>query len=152
MITRLNWAPEVAVARRLDVLAAVFIGGCLGGAARYATVRAWPTGSSGFPWSTLTVNLAGAAVLGAVVVLAAGLWSSRYARPLLGTGFCGALTTFSSVVVDTDRLLARGDAGTALGYAGASFVGGLLVALAAMIATRALLARRPGEIPSERPI
>ena len=127
--------------RRFDVLLAVLVGGCAGGAARFAIVRAWPTGSSGFPWSTLLVNLGGAAVLGVLVVLAGSVWRSRYARPLIGTGFCGAFTTFSAVVVDADRLVARGDAGMALGYLAASFVGGLAFAAAAVVVARAFVGR-----------
>jgi CrcB protein len=131
------------VSRRPDVVAAVLLGGFAGGAARYATVRAWPTGSSGFPWSTLTVNLCGAAVLGALVVLAGTVWRSRYARPLVGTGFCGAFTTFSAVVVDVDRLLARGEPGTAVGYLAASFLGGLIAAFAGIVLARAVVQWRP---------
>ena len=127
--------------RRFDVLLAVLVGGCAGGAARFAIIRVWPTGSSGFPWSTLLVNLGGAAVLGVLVVLAGSVWQSRYARPLIGTGFCGAFTTFSAVVVDADRLVARGDAGMALGYLAASFVGGLAFAAAAVVVARAFVGR-----------
>jgi fluoride exporter len=134
------------VLRRLDVVVAVLLGGFAGGAARYATVRAWPTGSSGFPWSTLTVNLAGAAVLGALVVLAGTVWRSRYARPLVGTGFCGAFTTFSAVVVDVDRLLGRGEAGVALGYLAASFLGGLVAAFVGVVTARAVVQWRPAAI------
>lgn len=129
-------------ARRYDVLAAVLLGGCAGGAARFAVVRAWPTDSSGFPWSTLVVNLSGAGALGVLVVVAGSVWRSRYARPLLGTGFCGALTTFSAVVVDVDRLLARGEPGTAIGYLGASFAGGLVMAFMGIVLARALVAGR----------
>lgn len=141
----MNWV----VLRRLDVVLAVLLGGCAGGAARFATVRAWPTGSSGFPWATLVVNLSGAALLGGLVVLTGTAWRSRYARPLLGTGFCGAFTTFSSVVVDVDRLLARGEAGTAIGYLAASFLGGLVTAIAGIVATRALVEWRPGTTAAE---
>src|SRR5213082_1126760 len=49
---------------------AVFVGGCAGGLARYAETRAWPSGSSGFPTSTLAVNLAGAFLLAAFVTWA----------------------------------------------------------------------------------
>ena len=140
----------MSVLRRFDVLLAVLAGGCAGGAARFAVVRAWPTGSSGFPWSTLAVNLAGAAALGVIVVLAAAVWRSRYARPLLGTGFCGAFTTFSAVVVDVDRLLARGDAGVALGYLAASFLGGLGCAMAGIALARALVARGQGPAMTDR--
>ena len=131
--------------RRLDVLVAVFVGGCAGGLARYAAVRAWPTGSSGFPWSTLLVNLVGAGLLGVLVVLAGTVWRSRYARPLLGTGFCGALTTFSSVVVDADRLIAHGRTATAMGYLGASYAGGLVVAFLGIVLARAALSRGGAE-------
>ena len=137
----MNWGVST---RRYDVLLAVLLGGCAGGAARFAIVRAWPTGSSGFPWSTLAVNLGGAAALGVLVVLAGSVWRSRYARPLLGTGFCGALTTFSAVVVDVDRLLARGETGIAVGYLAASFLGGLVAAFAGVVTARALVQWRPG--------
>jgi fluoride exporter len=148
----LSWARlNERVFRRLDVVIAVLAGGCAGGAARYATVRAWPTGSSGFPWATLSVNLAGAAVLGALVVLAGTVWRSRYARPLLGTGFCGAFTTFSAVVVDVDRLLARGEAGVALGYLAASFLGGLVAAFVGIVTARAAVQWRPA-VAAEREI
>ena len=126
--------------RRFDVLLAVLVGGCAGGAARFAVVRAWPTGPSGFPWSTLLVNLAGAGVLGVLVVLAGSVWRSRYARPLLGTGFCGAFTTFSAVVVDADRLMARGDMGAAVGYVAASFLGGLALAIGGIVLARSWVA------------
>jgi CrcB protein len=146
MGTRLN----CRVTRRLDVLLAVLVGGCAGGAARFAIVRAWPTGSSGFPWSTLVVNLSGAAALGVLVVVAGSVWRSRYARPLVGTGFCGAFTTFSAVVVDADRLLARGEAGVAVGYLAASFFGGLALAVAGVVLARALVARGPGRTMTDR--
>jgi CrcB protein len=125
------------VFRRPDVLAAIFVGGCLGGAARYASVRAWPTPAGRFPWSTLMVNLGGALVLAVVLVAAAQAISSRYLRPLLGTGFCGAFTTFSSVVVDTDRLLAHGGALTAAAYLGASVAGGVAAAALGLVIGRA---------------
>ena len=115
------------------VLAAVFVGGCLGGLARYAEVRAWPTGSSGFPTSTLVVNLAGAFVLAAFVTWADHAGHGRWPRAILGTGFCGAYTTFSAIVVDADRLLADGRGGTALGYLAASFAGGAAAALVGMV-------------------
>ncbi len=116
--------------RRGEVLAAVFAGGCLGGLARYAEVRAWPPGPHGFPTSTLVVNLAGAFVLAAFVTWADRARHGGLGRALIGTGFCGAYTTFSSIVVDADRLLAHGSIGTAIGYLGASFGGGLVAAVA----------------------
>jgi CrcB protein len=100
---------------------------------------------SGFAWSTLTVNLAGAFVLAVVIVTAAQLVRSRLLRPLLGTGLCGALTTFSSVVVDVDRLVAHGNAGTASAYLAANVVGGLAAAALGLVLARLVIGdrRRP---------
>ena len=95
-----------------------------------------------FPWATLAVNLAGAFVLSVVVVLAADVVPSRYLRPLLGTGLCGALTTFSSVVVTVDRMLAHGHAGTAAAYLLATLAGGLAAAVLGLAGTRAIVAGR----------
>lgn len=90
------------------VLLAVFVGGCAGGALREAVA----TGLG----ATLVVNLSGALLLGLLVVTVPHHW-----RPLLGTGFCGALTTFGSVMV------AAVDDGE-VGYLAASLVGGVAAA------------------------
>jgi len=124
-----------------DLLVVVFVGGCVGGWARYALTSAWPSADDAFPSATLTVNLVGAFVLGAVVVLAAEL-PSRYLRPLVGTGFCGALTTFSAVVVAVARLVSLGSTATAVGYLCATIAGGLLAAYAGVVTGRLLLGRR----------
>ena len=117
----------------LAVLLAVFIGGCAGGLARYAVVRAWPAAPRGFPLSTLVVNVSGAFLLGLLLVVAAELIApSTYVRPLLGTGFCGAWTTFSSVVASVDELVAHGRGATAAQYLVASIAGGLLAAALGM--------------------
>jgi len=51
---------------------------------------------------------------------------STYVRPMLGTGFCGAWTTFSGIVVPADEMLRDGRAGAAAGYLVASLLGGLV--------------------------
>ncbi|MDQ1685758.1 MAG: fluoride exporter [Frankiaceae bacterium] len=116
------------------VVGLVFAGGCLGGWARYAVTTAWATPAGRFPWSTLWVNTAGAFVLGVVVVLAAR--GPRALRPLVGTGFCGGLTTFSALVVAADRLAAHGHAGTAIAYLVASTAAGLAAAWLGFAVTR----------------
>ena len=131
-----------------DILGVIFLGGCVGGYARYAISDAWAASRSTFPSAILTVNVIGAFVLGLVVVLAADLLPSRYLRPLLGTGFCGALTTFSSVVVGAAGIFARHRPGIAAGYLAATMLGGLATA-ALGVATGRLLTRRARGVHAE---
>lgn len=125
---------------RWDVVSAVFVGGCLGGWARYGITSTWPA-TTGFPWSTFGVNVGGAFVLTIVIVAAAEIASSRYLRPLVGTGFCGAFTTFSSIVVTADQLFAHRHPGTAVVYVIASIVAGLAAAWFGLVLGRAFAAR-----------
>lgn len=134
--------PPSTLRPRWDVVSAVFIGGCLGGLARYGITSAWATPSGRFPWATFNVNLAGAFVLALVIVAAAETFSPRYLRPLLGTGLCGAFTTFSSIVVTTDELVAHDHVTTAFGYLAASVVGGLAAAGLGLGLARAVILRR----------
>ena len=120
----------------------MLVGGCAGGWARYAAVVTWPAGPGEVPVAVLAVNLAGALVLGVVVVVAAEARPHRWLRPLLGTGFCGALTTFSAVVVDTLRLAGDGRALLAGGYLAASAAGGLASGAAGLALARWLLGSR----------
>ncbi|MDE9364210.1 fluoride efflux transporter CrcB [Luteipulveratus sp. YIM 133132] len=102
----------------------VALGGCAGAPARYL-IDGWVRGlrASPMPYGTLTVNLLGSFVLGAA---AAGLDGSAYA--FVGTGFCGALTTFSTFSFETWRLAEGGRLTTALLNLGVSVVGGVLAA------------------------
>ena len=141
--------PVVSVERRprwprlsADVLAVVFLGGCGGGLLRYAVGLAWDSANSGFPYEVLAVNLAGAFLLPVIVVTAADIRPSRYLRPLWGTGFCGALTTFSSVVVALARLLSSGHYAVAASYLAATVVGGLAAAALGVVLTRGVVVQR----------
>jgi len=59
-----------------------------------------------WPWPTFAVNIAGALLLGYLITrLQERLPLSAYRRPLLGTGLCGALTTFSTMPVEVVRML-----------------------------------------------
>jgi fluoride exporter len=61
-----------------------------------------------FPWGTLCVNAAGSLVLGATAGAVSAAGSPGWLLPLLGTGFCGALTTFSTFGFETIRLVEDG--------------------------------------------
>jgi CrcB protein len=132
---------------RWDVLAAIFVGGCAGGLTRYALDKHWPTRAGDFPWTIFAINTAGAFVLSLVIVIAADVLPSRYLRPLLGTGFCGAFTTFSSVVVTADELIAHDHPGTAASYLAASIGAGLAAAWLGLVTGRtvATVRRSRGE-------
>jgi CrcB protein len=129
---------------RLDrrELAAIFGGGFLGAIARVALADALPHGPGEWPWATFAVNVAGAFLLGYFTTrLQERLPLSAYRRPLLGTGFCGGLTTFSTMQVELLRMLDVGAVGLAFGYAAASVgAGALAVALATNLVRRARLA------------
>ena len=126
-------------AHHARVIALVFVGGCGGGLLRNVVGQHWLHPVGGFPWATFVVNVVGALVLGVVVELATEVFDgSRYLRPLMGAGFCGALTTFSAIVVDVDRLAAHGHAGVAVGYLAATVAVGLAAGAVGLFATRAV--------------
>ncbi|MCX4747699.1 fluoride efflux transporter CrcB [Kitasatospora sp. NBC_01287] len=101
----------------LDAVAVVAVGGVLGAEARYEAGRLWPTVPGTFPWTTLLINVLGCLVIGVfLVAITEGRPAHRLVRPFFGTGVLGGFTTFSTYCVDIQRLLTRGEAGTAIGY------------------------------------
>ena len=102
-------------------IAAIFTGGVAGAVLR-ALIEEWiPHDPDTWPWATFAINIAGAILLGLLVTrLQERLPLSTYRRPLLGTGFCGALTTFSTMQVELLDMLDAGNTGLALGYGVAS--------------------------------
>ncbi|WP_117212657.1 fluoride efflux transporter CrcB [Allorhizocola rhizosphaerae] len=114
---------------RWPVLAAVFIGGMLGGLARYGLTVAWPPPPGGFPWATFGINLSGCLLIGVLMAAITDLWPSRtLLRPFWGTGVLGGYTTFSTYIVDAQHLLDHARAGVALIYLAAT-IGGALIAV-----------------------
>jgi CrcB protein len=136
--------PECRRVTRLDPreLAAIFAGGCIGALARAGLVEATGPGASGdWLWVTFGVNVAGALLLGYFVTrLQERLPPSRYRRPFLSTGVCGALTTFSTVQIELLRMLDHGHYALAAGYAAASIAAGFVaIALATSLTRRVRL-------------
>lgn len=115
------------------MLAAVFVGGAIGTLLRAALGEAVPHDDPAtWPWATFVVNLVGAFGLGwwAWRLLRPGV--DPLLRPLLTTGLCGGLTTFSTFQVEVVRMV-RADA---WGVAGAYAVGSVALGLAAVAAGR----------------
>lgn len=123
-------------------LAAIFAGGVAGALARAGLGEAWSHGHGSWPWATFAVNVVGAALLGYFATrLQERLPLTAYRRPFLGTGLCGALTTFSTMQLELLQMLDDGRLGLAAGYAGASVAAGFAgVLLATKLTRRARLA------------
>jgi len=117
-------------ARRLPQIdrrevAAIFAGGALGTLARAALAESFPRPATAWPWPTFAVKIAAAFLLGYFVTrLAERLPLSSYRRPLLGTGLCGGLSTFSTMQVEILKMLDAHAWGLAAGYAAASVAAG----------------------------
>ena len=131
---------------------AVGIGGGIGAWCRYElTLRFAATSPPAFPTITLGINLVGSFLLGFLLTLVLEYWPpTRYVRPFAAIGILGGFTTFSTFVVETDRLFGAGLAARGILYLAVSLFGGLIaVALGSATATlwpRAL-ARRKREAP-----
>jgi CrcB protein len=112
---------------------AALVGGGAGAWLRYEVGR-WAAGYHAvqtFPWHTFGINVLGSFLLGLLVV-----WYKNHPQPfwwvLLGTGFCGGFTTFSTFSVETLAMLEKGRTWAAAGYAGGSVAAGLVAAIVAV--------------------
>jgi len=115
-------------------LAAIFAGGFAGAVARAQLAESLPTGNGQWPWATFLVNVAGAFALG---YLLTRLPDASYRRSLLGTGFCGALTTFSTMQLELLEMLDGAHYALAAAYALLSVSAGFgAVALATNLVRR----------------
>ncbi|MGP3961037.1 fluoride efflux transporter CrcB [Nonomuraea sp. 3N208] len=113
----------------------VALGAAIGAPLRYLTDRLVQSRhDSVFPWGTLVVNLAGSFVVGVLAGLPAGAaWSA-----LLGTGFCGALTTYSTFSYETLRLIQGGSRFYALAGIIAGVVAGLGAGMMGLLVAQAV--------------
>lgn len=116
----------------------VFVGAVVGAPLRYLTDRAVQARhDSLFPWGTFSVNLVGSLILGALAGAGSALPSPVLA--LLGTGFCGALTTYSTFSYETLRLVEQKVYFYAVMNVLVSVVAGLGAALLGYAVTSSLL-------------
>ncbi|MGH3559876.1 MAG: fluoride efflux transporter CrcB [Mycobacterium sp.] len=123
-------------------LAAVFAGGALGAAARAGLNTLAAPDPTRWPWPTFTANIVGALLVGYFTTrLLERLPLSSYRRPLLGTGLCGGLTTFSTMQVETLGMIEHQRYGLAVGYTAASITVGFLAVYLATAAVRRVRVR-----------
>lgn len=109
----------------------VVAGAVVGAPLRYLTDRAVQARhDSVFPWGTFVVNVAGCLILGLLTGAASAGAAGPHLQLLLGTGLCGALTTYSTFSYETLRLTETG-AGL---YAAANVVASLVAGLGAAFA------------------
>ncbi|GAA1476730.1 hypothetical protein GCM10009623_11760 [Nocardioides aestuarii] len=113
--------------RRRDAALLVAVGGALGSVSRWALALVVPS-----PWATLSVNLVGCLVIG---LLAGWMFEARpRLRLLVGVGFLGGFTTFSTHLLEGHELAA----GPATAYVAGTLVGCLALAALGLRAGRRL--------------
>ena len=136
----LRWAP----------LGWVTLGGALGAAAREGAALLIPH-LGAVPIAIAVVNIIGAFLLGylyeAVTRLGSGDSKAQTLRLLLGTGFCGGFTTYSSLATDTAVLNSSGHFGLALGYAFGTVILGAFATWAGIVIAARANAQRVRSIP-----
>ncbi|MFD1932307.1 MULTISPECIES: fluoride efflux transporter CrcB [Nonomuraea] len=104
----------------------VLVGGAVGAPLRYLTDRAVQARhDTVFPWGTFAVNVVGSLILGVLAGAALSGVAGPALQLLLGTGFCGALTTYSTFSYETLRLAETGAVFFAVANVVASVVAGL---------------------------
>jgi fluoride exporter len=118
----------------------VLVGGAIGAPLRYLTdLFVQSRHDSVFPWGTFLVNVVGSLILGATAGAVATADGPAWVLTLVGTGFCGALTTFSTFGFETVRLVEDGSLLEAALNVGASVAVGLTACVAGWALAAALL-------------
>jgi CrcB protein len=108
-------------------IAAIFVGGAAGALVRVWLATTFSSGPADWPWAIFAINVSGSFALASFATrLQERLPQSSYLRPLLGTGFCGAYTTFSTMQVELLTMLDHDRYGLAIAYAASSVAAGFL--------------------------
>jgi fluoride exporter len=128
-LTREELVNTVPIFPELDrrELAAIALGGAAGAVLRVWLSTKFASGMTSWPWAIFAINISGSFALGYFATrLGERLPQSTYRRPLLGTGFCGAYTTFSTMQAEVLKIIDADRYGLAIGYAAASITCGYL--------------------------
>jgi CrcB protein len=122
----------------------VFLGAGIGGALRHGVnVGCARMCGTAFPWGTLTVNVVGSFIMGAIAGWLASKAGEAWSQPLrlfLTTGILGGFTTFSAFSLDAVLIWERGQSGLAATYAAASVLLSIAGLVAGLCLARALTA------------
>jgi CrcB protein len=118
----------------------VLVGGAVGAPLRYLTdLFVSSRHDSVFPWGTFAVNIVGSLILGATAGAVSAAGGPDWLLALVGTGFCGALTTFSTFGFETVRLVEEGSLLEAGLNSGASLAVGMAACLGGWALSTALV-------------
>ncbi|NYI42742.1 fluoride efflux transporter FluC [Demequina lutea] len=130
-----------------QLLAFVMLGGAAGATARWQVSAAFASKPEHWPWATFAINIVGSLLLGLLLetTLRSGPdagWR-RGIRVGVGTGFLGGFTTYSTFIVETDRLVSTGHLWVGAAYAAVSIIVGVVAAMAGIALARTLRQPRP---------
>jgi fluoride exporter len=131
------WAAERGITAAQLRAVAILAGGAVGALARAGLSEAFSADAGDWPWGTFVANQLGALLLAWLATeLTEVVVPTRFWRPLLGTGLCGALTTFSAFQVETIQLARHDRPGVAALYATVSIAVGMVCAVAGTVYAR----------------
>ena len=117
--------------------AAILAGGAVGAVVRAGVAEGLPAEAGDWPWGTFLANQVGALLLAWLATeLTEVVVPTRFWQPLLGTGLCGALTTFSAFQVETIQIARHDRPGLAAVYAAVSIAAGMACAVAGTVYAR----------------
>ena len=105
-------------------LLAIYLGGVAGALIRVGLAEAFPPAAGSWPWPTFAVNMVGALLLGYFFARLRDHGEDRLVQPLLGTGVCGTLTTFSTFQLELFHFVDEGALGLALTYCAVTVAAG----------------------------
>jgi fluoride exporter len=122
-----------------ETLAVIAAGGVLGALARQGLWAEFPRHAGTFDWPTLGINVAGCALIGALMTAITEVrHAHRLTGPFLGVGVLGGFTTFSTYIVDAQHDVTAGAAETGLAYLAVTLAAALLAVYAGASVTRLL--------------